>query len=414
MGRTTARTDVTRSAVLAHIGVHGPTSRAELARVLDVSPALITGATKRLIADGLLTELDHSPSQGGRPARLLGLVAESGRAIGIKVVADHITLVEVGIDGTVQRSATRDFDAAAPAALSELAAVTVAFIDAGTSGPLLGVGVGVPGTVDEQHAGTVDSTQLGWVRVPVGETLRRALDLPVLVENNVNALAMAEALYGSGRGLGHALVVTIGTGVGAGLITDGDVLRGWRGGAGELGHVPVVADGPACVCGSTGCLETLISEEALLRAATAQGIVPEAASIDAVHTAADTGDAGAQAIFRTAGTHLGRTLAGVVNLLDPEAVIVLGEGVTAWTHWSAGFEPAFRAALIPHTRHIPVTVETWQDDRWAQGSAALVLSTPFDAQGLSGEQGRLVRERLAIGEVAASAASPAGPAGNGG
>ena len=237
MARTAARTDVTRSAVLAHIGAHGPTSRAELARALSVSPALITGATKRLITDGLLTELDHSPSQGGRPARLLGLAAESGRAIGIKVVADHITLVEVGIDGTVHRSATRPYDAAVGTALSDLATITVSFIAECAPGPLLGIGVGVPGTVDEQDAGTVDSTQLGWVRVPVGDTLRRAVDLPVLVENNVNALAMAEALYGSGRGLGHALVVTIGTGVGAGLITDGDVLRGWRGGAGELGHM---------------------------------------------------------------------------------------------------------------------------------------------------------------------------------
>ncbi|QOR71854.1 ROK family transcriptional regulator [Ruania alkalisoli] len=413
MARTAARTDVTRSAVLAHIGAHGPTSRAELARALSVSPALITGATKRLITDGLLTELDHSPSQGGRPARLLGLAAESGRAIGIKVVADHITLVEVGIDGTVHRSATRPYDAAAGTALSDLAGITVSFIAECAPGPLLGIGVGVPGTVDEQDAGTVDSTQLGWMRVPVGETLRRAVDLPVLVENNVNALAMAEALYGSGRGLGHALVVTIGTGIGAGLITDGDVLRGWRGGAGELGHMPVLTDGPACVCGSTGCLETLISERALLRQAATAGLLPAGAEIDALRASADSGDPIAVDIYRSAGTHLGRTLAGVVNLLDPEAVIVLGEGVTAWTHWQAGFEPAFRAALIPHTRHVPVTVETWQDDRWAQGAAALVLSTPFDAVGRSGEQGRLVRERLAIGETPAGATSTASPAGNG-
>ncbi|UFU05455.1 ROK family transcriptional regulator [Ruania halotolerans] len=411
MARTAARMDVTRSAILAHIGAHGPTSRAELARALSVSPALITGATKRLIADGLLTELDHSPSQGGRPARLLGLVTESGRAIGIKVVADHITLVEVGIDGSVQRSATREFDAAAGAALSELTAITVEFLSEGTSGPFLGIGVGVPGTVDEQDAGTVDSTQLGWVRVPVGETLRRAVDLPVLVENNVNALAMAEALYGSGRGLAHALVVTIGTGIGAGIISDGTVFRGWRGGAGELGHVPVVPDGPPCVCGGTGCLETLISERALLAEATAAGVLPEDSDVDALRIRADSGDPGAEAIFRTAGTHLGRTLAGLVNVLDPEAVIVLGEGVTAWRHWSAGFEPAFRAALIPHTRHIPITVETWQDDRWAQGAAALVLSTPFDAQGRSGEQGRLVRERLAIGEAPAAARPAAGETG---
>src|SRR5690606_15488318 len=106
MASSSARTDVTRSAVLAHIGGHGPTSRADLARELRVSPALITQHTRQLISDGLLQELAHSPSQGGRPARLLGLVADAGRAIGVKVVTDHVALVEVGIDGSVIRSAT--------------------------------------------------------------------------------------------------------------------------------------------------------------------------------------------------------------------------------------------------------------------------------------------------------------------
>ncbi|MFP3415920.1 hypothetical protein SB773_31250, partial [Bacillus sp. SIMBA_074] len=92
------------------------------------------------------------------------------------------------------------------------------------------------------------------------------------------------------------------------------------------------------------------------------------------------------------GHLLGRVVAGIVNVIDPEILIVLGEGVDSWRHWSFGFEPAFRAGLIPRNRAIPVAVESWQDDRWAQGAAALVLSTPFDAQGRSGEQGRLVRE----------------------
>ncbi|MGV2900771.1 XylR family transcriptional regulator, partial [Microbacterium sp. AGC62] len=103
MTQSSARSDIMRSAVLAQVGALGPTSRASLARLLSVSPALVTQITKQLIADGLLVELDHSPSQGGRPARLLGLVADAGRVIGVKVAADHVTVVEVGIDGTVVR-----------------------------------------------------------------------------------------------------------------------------------------------------------------------------------------------------------------------------------------------------------------------------------------------------------------------
>ncbi|MEH3088490.1 MAG: ROK family transcriptional regulator [Microbacterium arborescens] len=387
---------MTRSAVLAYIGGNGPTSRADLARELGVSPALITQHTRQLIVDGLLAELDHSPSQGGRPARLLGLVSDAGRAIGVKVVADHITAVEVGIDGSVARSATEPFDAASGTAITRLGAMLKTFIDGGSGAPLLGIGVGVPGNVDEQAVGTVDSTQLGWQRVPLGEALRHQLDLPVLVENNVNALAIAEALHGQARGHANVLVITIGTGIGAGLMTDGRVLRGRSGGAGEIGHVPVEEDGPLCQCGGRGCLEAIIGQSALVDRARERGLIGVDAGVSALRALADSGDLEAQQLFSHAGHLLGRVLAGVVNLIDPEIVIMLGEGIEAWSHWSFGFEPAFRSGLIPRNRMVPVAVETWQDDRWAQGAAALVLSTPFDAQGRSGEQGRLVRERIAV------------------
>lgn len=397
MASSSARTDVTRSAVLAHIGGHGPTSRADLARELGVSPALITQHARQLISDGLLQELSHSPSQGGRPARLLGLVADAGRAIGVKVVSDHVAIVEAGIDGTVIRSATEPFDASAGTAITRLADLLRAFIAGGRGqAPLLGVGVGVPGNVDEQDVGTVDSTQLGWQRVPVGEVLRRELSLPVLVENNVNALAMAETLHGQARGHENVLVVTIGTGIGAGILADGHLLRGRAGGAGEIGHLPVVEDGPLCQCGARGCLEALVGQKALVQQARDQGLLGPDAGISVLRDLADEGEPSAQQLYSTAGHLLGRALAGVVNVIDPEIVIVLGEGVDAWRHWSFGFEPSLRAALLPRNRAVAVAVETWQDDRWAQGAASLVLATPFDAQGRSGEQGRLVRERLAL------------------
>jgi predicted NBD/HSP70 family sugar kinase len=383
-----------RSAVLAQVGALGPTSRASLARLLSVSPALVTQITKQLIADGLLVELDHSPSQGGRPARLLGLAADAGRVIGVKVVADHIAVVEVGIDGTVVRSATEPFDAASATAIPTLAALLRTFIAGGSDQPLLGVGVGVPGDVDDQSLGNVDSTQLGWSHVPLGDVLRRELGLPVLVENNVNALAMAELLHGQARGHDNVLVVTIGTGVGAGIIADGNVLRGHGGGAGEIGHLPVEEDGPACSCGANGCLESLIGEDALVATARERGLIGAAAGMRTLRACADEGDTAAQELFSHAGHLLGRALAGIVNTIDPEILIVLGEGVEAWSHWSFGFEPALRSALMPRKRGIPVAVETWQDDRWAQGAASLVLATPFDAAGRTGEQGRLVRERL--------------------
>lgn len=392
--RPMARTDVNRSAILAHLGAHGPASRAELARSLSLSPALMTQLSKDLITDGLIRELAHQASQGGRPARMLGLVASAGRAVGVKVAADHLAFVEVGIDGTVGRTASEPFDAAATTMLNVLADRLRRFIAGGADTPLLGIGVGVPGDVDAQGTGIVNSTQLGWTNAPIGATLRRELGLPVLVENNVNAVAMAERLYGLGRRHSSFLVVTIGTGVGAAIVVDGVIVRGTRGGAGEIGHIPVREEGPRCSCGNRGCLETFISEGALVRIARERGVITAEAGIGALRDAAAAGDAAATAVFSEAGHLLGRTLAGLVHLLDPEIIILLGEGTTDWAHWSFGFEPAFRAALMPSRRGVAVAVESWQDDSWAQGAATLVLATPFDADGVAGEQGDLVRQRL--------------------
>ena len=392
--RPTTRTDVNRSAILAHLGAHGPASRADLARSLSVSPALMTALTKDLIADGLLVELEHSPSQGGRPARMLGIVSSAGRVIGVKVVADHVAFVEVGIDGAVRRSASEPFTASASTMLADLTALLHRFIAGGSNEPLLGIGVGVPGSVDSQGSGLVDSTQLGWSQVPIGATLRRELNLPVLVENNVNALAMAERLHGIGRQHANFLVLTIGTGVGAGIVVDGVVLRGFAGGSGEVGHIPVSDDGPTCSCGNTGCLESFIGEAALVRTARERGIIGAQSGMAALRAAADSDDPEATRVFSEAGHLLGRTLAGIVHTLDPEIVIVLVEGTVSWKHWAFGFEPALRSALIPSRRGLPVAVETWQDESWAQGAAAIVLATPFDSDGLAGDQGRLVRERL--------------------
>jgi predicted NBD/HSP70 family sugar kinase len=394
VGRPAARTDVNRSAILAQLGAHGPASRADLARVLNVSPALMTQLTRDLLADGLLQELEQAPSQGGRPARMLGIVSTAGHAIGVKVVLDHVAFVEVGIDGAVLRSASEPFDAASSTFLADLTLLLRRFIAGGSDTPLLGIGVGVPGTVDNQGSGLVDSTQLGWNQVPLGSTLRRELALPVLVENNVNALAMAERLYGVGRLHDNFLVVTIGTGVGAGIVVDGVVLRGSSGGAGEVGHIPVGEDGPLCSCGNHGCLESYIGEAALVRSARAAGVIGAQSGMAALRAAADEGVPAAAAVFSEAGHRLGRALAGVVHTLDPEIVIVLGEGTAAWKHWSFGFELALRSALIPSRRQVAVAVENWQDESWAQGAAAIVLATPFDSDGLAGDQGRLVRARL--------------------
>ncbi|MEV6033132.1 ROK family transcriptional regulator [Nonomuraea sp. NPDC052116] len=392
---STDRGDLTRTAILALLGTVGPLSRSEIARRLDLSPATVTQLTRELMGHGMLEELDLKPSRGGRPAVRLGLVGSAGRALGVKVTAKHLVLVDVRLDGEVLGSWERPFDPSAPDALDSLAGAISAVVAESSADertpPLLGIGVGVPGSVDDQAAGTVNAPTLGWRAMAVGDWLRRRLELPVLVENDVNALAAAERLYGRGRTHRDFLVVTIGRGVGAAIVADGRVYRGARGGAGEFGHLPVDPGGPVCGCGARGCLEAYVGAAGLLAAARAKNVHLD---LPALGRAAAGGDAGAREVFAEAGAILGRATAGLINVVDPEVVVVLGEGTADWPLWRASFDAALRAQLYPGRRDISVEVESWDDTSWAQGAAALVLATPFDAAGAAGEQGRLVRARL--------------------
>ncbi|WP_216853474.1 ROK family transcriptional regulator [Phytoactinopolyspora halotolerans] len=395
-----ARGDLVPSAILGLLGTRGPVSRADIARILQVSPATVTQAIKGLLSRGLVHELDHVPSHGGRPARLLGLVRSAGGAIGAKVTADHVAVVDVELDGVVRSSQTYPFDPASPAALDRLADILRQAMADQTDRHLLGIGVGIPGAVDSQATGVVSAPTLGWAETRVGQMLRSALGVPVLVENDVNTLAVAERLYGIGQSHSSYLVVTIGRGVGCGIVVDGAVYRGAGGGAGEIGHIPVTPDGPVCECGSHGCLEAHVGAGALVRAAVDRGVIDPAAGMDGLLRAAAAGDKDARTIYADAGAMLGRALAGVVHTVDPEIVVVLGEGVDAWTYWAAGFEQTFRRYLMPARRDLTYVVEPWAEDKWALGAAALVFASPFDIAGAAGDQGRLVRERLHAGQAA--------------
>ncbi|SNT54657.1 Sugar kinase of the NBD/HSP70 family, may contain an N-terminal HTH domain [Asanoa hainanensis] len=398
-GQASPRGDLVRAAVLGVLGTRGASSRADIARVLGVSPATVTQTTKELLQRRLVTELRSVPSNGGRPATLLGLVRAAGGAIGAKVTADHVAVVTVDLDGTVRSARSEPFDPARPAALEALSGILREVVTA-HDGHLLGVGVGLPGAVDAQASGMVDAPTLGWSQVPVGRRLRDALGVPVLVDNDVNTLAAAQMVYGHGREHANFMVVTIGLGIGCGMVHQGSVSRGAHGGAGEIGHIPVSADGPACGCGNTGCLEAYIGEAGLVAAAVRAGAIGPRGTIATLAKAARAGQPAALEVYHDAGRLLGRTLAGVVHTVDPELVVLMGEGIRDWAFWETGFEEAFRRQLMPARRGIRCLVESWTEDQWAVGAASLVLASPFDAAA-AGAQGELVRARLQTGPEAA-------------
>jgi predicted NBD/HSP70 family sugar kinase len=385
--------DLTRMAVLALLGRAGPASRATIARELDLSPATVSQVTRRLIHQGVIQALYFAPSEGGRPGQLLGLVGGAGRAIGVKLAADHIVLVDVRLDGQVVATRTETFDALAPDALDKLLASLEVFVRT-CDEHLLGVGVCVPGVVARPDVGDVNADVLGWKAMPVGGRLRRALGVPVLVENDVKALAVAEHLFGGGQSRRSFVVVTVGRGVGFACVTNGVLERGSKGGAGELGHVVVSSNGPQCACGQRGCLEAYIGADGLVAAGRTAGVLKAGDGFAQLASLADGGDARAREVFARAGQRLAHAIAPAIAALNPDVILVAGEGTGEWQHWDGAFRRSLASRLPEWMRDLPVELDQWDDSSWARGAAAIVLATPFDRNAHAGQQRLRVLARL--------------------
>jgi predicted NBD/HSP70 family sugar kinase len=215
--------------------------------------------------------------------------------------------------------------------------------------------------------------------MPLAALLREALGLPVFVDNDISAVTAAERLYGPGADCSDFLLVAVGQGIGLGMVLDGAPYRGAAGAAGELGHMPILTAGPVCSCGNRGCLETQVSTEALLRRARELGVVPQEADLGDLRAAADGGSAEALSLLGQAGELLGRVLAGSVNLLGPQALVVIGEITLLWPHLAASFHRSLTAHLIPGARETRIDVRPWDERLIARGAAGIVLAAPLAA-----------------------------------
>jgi predicted NBD/HSP70 family sugar kinase len=374
--------DPTASSVFVAVLTRGPIARNEIAQLLGLSPATVSKAVRPMLEAGYLVESGESglPAEAARPGRPvvpLRVVADREFVIGIKLAGSHAVGVAVDLLANVRATrrahlASHDVDEVIDA-LASLAKDLTGDVGAGT---VTRIGIGVGGHVDA-HRGLVRYAPfLEWRDVALGELLAERLGLPVVVENDVNSLTVAEQWFGGGLDVPSFAVVTIGAGIGCGFVVDRALVHGAHGLAGELGHVPIVHNGPACRCGNTGCVEALASDGAILdrvREATGK---PDLDLAGAVRLARDGHESAAHA-FTSAGDALGRALAVVANLLNPHRIVLSGEGLAA----SDLFESAARESFARHAFSQAVECELvtrpLPDDTWARGAAAVAISNLF-------------------------------------
>ncbi|WP_172387183.1 ROK family transcriptional regulator [Streptomyces sp. MNP-20] len=318
--------------VMHTVAAHGPLSRASVASRIGLTRAAVSTLVDELVRSELLEELGpERPGRVGRPGSALAVSARGPVGIGAEVGVDHLSVCAVDLRGDVRARAQRrvgNRGRAPGPVLADLASlIREVTQDAEREGLRpAGLAVAVPGLVARDSQTVVRAPNLDWHHTDIGPLW--ASDLPLTVDNEANFGALAELWLGDGVP-DDFLHVSAEIGIGAALVVDGVLLRGSRGFAGELGHVPVRPDGPRCACGGRGCLERYAGEEAVLRAA---GLPPGPDRVSLLVERAIAGDEGVLGALRDAGTALGIALTGAVNLLDPRA-IVLGGALSRLAPW---------------------------------------------------------------------------------
>jgi predicted NBD/HSP70 family sugar kinase len=356
-----------RSMVLQHLFHSGPWSRADLARATGLTRVTVSDLVSSLMAEGLVTELGlRSEGKVGKPGTLVGLRSDAHQIVAVDLADDelmHGAVLDLSGEIRARRSAAvagREGEAAV-AALLDLCRELVADATA----PVLGVGVGSPGVIDP--SGTVlQAPNRGWFDLPLAERLAGELGVPVHVANDANTAALGEFTYGGASG--SLLVLTVGEGVGAGIVLDGALVQGSQHASGELGHVTAVDerddvdDAPLgrpqpCACGRVGCLETVLAVPALRRRV--EGLDPGA-----------TADA-----LAAVGRRLGIVLAPVVSALNLSEVVVSGPPDLLDGPLRAAALAALRERTMPViSSNLQLRMTSLGEDGALSGAAVLVLS----------------------------------------
>jgi N-acetylglucosamine repressor len=387
--RSTPR-EINRQIALNLVREHQPISRADLARRMQVGRSLVTSLVNEMLEEGSIYEGETVDVPRGRKPKMLHVRTQDRLVVAMDVRFSRTYLMLSDFDGS--QLALESFDTLfdPDELVEELAARTRRLLlTYGASGSCEGIGLVIPGMVDRRTQRILNSPQLGWRDVDIHQALTRGTGLPVMIENAPIACAMAQMWLGQrGNGNGDFVYVTVGDGVGAGVVIDGQVVRGKGNTAGEFGHTPLFQDGPQCLCGARGCLEAYTSNLATLSRylgrefspAEAQALLRQSKlTITDLLTRARSGDQRATEAVQQTGTYLGMGAATIVNALNPDHIYIGGEITAAWDLIEPGIRAEIRArALTPAAAATPIIPELSAYPR-LRGAIALVAAPIFAA-----------------------------------
>lgn len=349
---------INKSIVLELLRKASPLSRAEVAKTTGLTKATVSTLVAELMEENLLYEIGTGESSGGRKPVMLVFRQDAGYAVGVDLGVRDIHAVLTDLKGTIiheTRSSLRGMNSPEQV-LGRLKECLRRLMNKAPASPygVVGIGVGVPGITDDQ--GTVlFAPNLGWRNVPLQSMLEAEFKVPVIIDNEANAGAVGEKEFGIGRNVSNLIYISVGIGIGSGIILKDELYRGASGYSGEMGHITVHADGRPCRCGNVGCWELYASEQAILAEAEAllspddagnaeaearpeaddsASEAPRQAELEALAALADSGNEAAQELFRRTGRYLGVGIVNIINTFNPE-LIIIGNRFTLAERWLA-------------------------------------------------------------------------------
>lgn len=355
---------------LREVLIHGPLPRAEVARRLGVSRASLTRVTRNLLEHGLVVEgPTEQRAWTGRPSELFGIAPSARHFFGVKLTGDAIfaAVIDLGAHEIVtaeEALASREVEDV----VARIAAIFADFRE--RFDDIVAGGVCLAGDLTRDRAIVVDSPFLGWKDVPLADILTAELGIPMATENDVRALTATEHWFGAGAGCSSLALITVGTGIGFGLVIDDRLVAGAHGRAGRLDHLKIDSAGPVCLEGHRGCASVFLTNDAIVRSL--HGADTDYAG--AVELAR-AGHPAALRAFRDAGTALGMLIATVANGLDPQKIILTGDGLAVWELAGSEVRAAIDGTLSTGSAPLDLDVQPFQFTEWARAAAVLGIRT---------------------------------------
>ncbi|MBO1330150.1 ROK family transcriptional regulator [Streptomyces sp. VRA16 Mangrove soil] len=350
----------------------GPLPRSELARRLRLSAGSLTRLTKPLVADGLLVEMpvEHDPVTG-RPNRPLDIRPAAHHFLGVKLTADTAHGVLTSLRAEVLARGRRALPDRDPRTVVAVVAELARELGAGRAGPTA-AGVSLGGQVVD-HSTVVGARFLGWRDVALGAACEAALGCPVVVDNDLLSLTRAEQWFGAGKGYDDFALLTVGEGIGYGLVVSGRIRSGPDASVGVLGHHPLDPLGPLCPEGHQGCAEAMLTIPAI-RHRVSLGLGRDV-GYDTCLDLAASGDPVAARAVGDAAAALGRLTAAVGNITMTDRVVLSGDGIRLADVGRTAFDTALREGRSPHASPLDVVVQRTDFTDWARGAAATAIQT---------------------------------------